>query len=736
MQRYEARYKSMIERYVAARKPLIPFYSSVTGQLLDCDGLGASYWVKNMVSPVQFNSAVQAVLKGHLQDELFLEVGPHSALAAPLRQILKTFESQASYVPTMIKSRDCSESLLKAIGELHVSSVPVDFSVIKNNSVVLTNLPSYPWNHETKYWSESRVSRDWRLRKFPRHEILGSRVMECTDLEPSWRNILSLDNVPWIRDHKIHEEIVFPIAGYIALIGEAIRQITGAKEYLIRDIIVDKAMIFGDSDKIEIVSSFRPVRLTSTLESDWYEFSVSSYQSTEWTKHCTGQARAAPECQPTTQDIEHFSRQVLPSKWYNTMRKVGLNYGKSFQRLRTVSASTNEKMAVASISDSLEAINESYPLHPASIDSCLQLFSVAMTKGVPRLFNQLFVPTSIEEVYLRRANREVVAKATVLSNQNTMVRGDVIALAQGETVMSMTGLRLSLLEDSKIDSNNDQQAVARLTWKPDINFQEPKNLMHTLESEHGDVLLAEKLGLLCVIETSSKFAASETPRSHIRKYLSWLHSQKARAERGEYGLVPGADSYVMLDSASRLSLIETTRHEIATTRLAPLGTSIFQVFQCFEDVYLGNIDPLEVLLQDGVLASLYDLNNVDYSAFLELLSHSKPNLRILEIGAGTGGTTNTALGCLTSPSGERMYSEYYFTDISAGFFVRAKERFEHNKNIKYNVLDISQDPLMQGYEACSFDLIIAANVLFTHQYKPVNFDELIVLFRSFMRLHL
>lgn len=99
-----------------------------------------------------------------------------------------------------------------------------------------------------------------------------------------------------------------------------------------------------------------------------------------------------------------------------------------------------------------------------------------------------------------------------------------------------------------------------------------------------------------------------------------------------------------------------------------------------------------------------------YTEFLGLLSHKNPNLRILEIGAGTGGATRVVLDALTSAFGERMYSEYHYTDVSAGFFVNAKDRFQNAGNIKYHVLDISKDPLMQGFEEGSFDLIIAVNV--------------------------
>ena len=104
------------------------------------------------------------------------------------------------------------------------------------------------------------------------------------------------------------------------------------------------------------------------------------------------------------------------------------------------------------------------------------------------------------------------------------------------------------------------------------------------------------------------------------------------------------------------------------------------------------------------------MQNTEYSEFLDLVAHYKPNLKILEIGAGTGGTTSTVLPRLKSAYGERMYLSYTYTDISSGFFISARERFNDYPAVEYAILDISKDPIEQGFEAESFDLIIACNV--------------------------
>lgn len=98
---------------------------------------------------------------------------------------------------------------------------------------------------------------------------------------------------------------------------------------------------------------------------------------------------------------------------------------------------------------------------------------------------------------------------------------------------------------------------------------------------------------------------------------------------------------------------------------------------------------------------------------MQILGNAHPQMRILEIGAGTGGLTAKFLEHLISDFGERLYFKYTFTDVSSGFFVQAKERFKNYEGIDYKALDISKDPMEQSFTLREYDLIIASNVLHT-----------------------
>ncbi|MDZ8258878.1 beta-ketoacyl synthase N-terminal-like domain-containing protein [Nostoc sp. ChiQUE01b] len=89
---------------------------------------------------------------------------------------------------------------------------------------------------------------------------------------------------------------------------------------------------------------------------------------------------------------------------------------------------------------------------------------------------------------------------------------------------------------------------------------------------------------------------------------------------------------------------------------------------------------------------------------------SSVHLRILEIGGGTGLSTQALLPVLPPKQ-----TDYTFTDIGIGFLTQAQEKFKEYSFVEYRLLDIDKSPTEQGFEKYSYDVIIAANVLHATQ---------------------
>jgi acyl transferase domain-containing protein len=709
--------------YLSSQVPVVPFISSLTNEFVQRkQQLNAAYWRSSYDSPVLFNTALEKLLetRSSTNPPLLLEIGPHSALAGPIRQILKAAKSGASYVPTLVRNENATCSMLNAAGQLFLKGVKLDFRALNPGGQVLTDLPRYPWHHESRYWHESRLSKQWRLRRFPHHDLLGSQVPECSGLEPVWRNVLRLNDVPWCREHVIAGDIVFPGAGYISMAGEAIRQTSNPdseiQDYTLRDFSLSAAMALHESAATEIMFTMRPFRLTTSLDSNWYDFTVMSYNDSSgiWTKHCTGQVRAGSEHPPVPRGIVDLPRKVHSTSWYQLMKKFGMSYGRRFQGMEKISAHPVHHLAVTHVWNTISETDSVYQLHPVTIDSCIQLFTVAACRGQAMLFNVALVPTRFGEIYIKRPSSN--AKVAVQVNADTSIRGGIdgscFGIANNEIVMVLKDVTLSPLGDSAATRDKDSHAGVCLQWKPDIGFQNIGSLisscstMPTLEERFPDL---QRLLLLCSIEARCRLNShGEYMSEQICKYLGWLNTEIPRVIAGEDS--KGVEDLLTLSSVDRVDLIMKTVGEINKTQVAAIGTAVCHVLDAVRGI-VGKSRPLELFRRNDILTNVYKLMDGFRScrSFLQLLSHAKPHLRILEIGAGAG-ATQTILDSLTSDFGERMFYSYTLTDCCTEVLDAARERFKDVDGMEFLQFDITKQPEEQGLSRGTFDLVIAGNV--------------------------
>ena len=125
----------------------------------------------------------------------------------------------------------------------------------------------------------------------------------------------------------------------------------------------------------------------------------------------------------------------------------------------------------------------------------------------------------------------------------------------------------------------------------------------------------------------------------------------------------------------------------------------------------GSFDPVKRIYKDNQETA--SLNNQLARTAVDLLAHAQSlkggqTLRILEIGAGTGSTTQSLLEQFDHAG--VAPDEYCFTDLSASFLSAADLRFSHERPwFKVQIFDIEVEPTQQGL--MPFDIVIAANVL-------------------------
>lgn len=714
-----AMYHDSIAPHMACTTPQIQFFSSVTGKRLsDAEALDVAYWQSNLESPVLFNGACRDLLsKMDTGNRIFLEIGPHGALAGPLRQIFKDMAATPTYVSTMSRGQDSRNGFLQAVGELWATGADIKLSPVcsTSQSNLVVDLPHYPWHRSEQYWEESRVAQNWRMRKYLPHDLLGTPVLESHQFQPTWRRILRLEDAPWLRGHKIKTDTIFPAAGYISMAGEAARELTGVEDYCLKDVTISTALVLDDSRSVELMTVLRRERLTDSLEGDYYDFDISSYNGRTWTKHCWGKVKSgAPIDLPKKVDLPSLKREVSDTRWYKAMLKMGLNYTGSFQRLKDILADPASHKATARIPGGVPVpFSESfYSLHPSTIDLIFQLLTVSVVQGQARLLTTLSVPTFIGEIYVGGGDeKDLQLLADANETAGGTFCGEALGVSAGAVTFRLKGLQTSRLDTGE-EVENDPHAAVQMDWKPHFDFINPAELIVPHCNYEDLVVALERLMYLSAMDALERVEGATKTQNHYEKLCQWMEMFVQDAKAGNNKLLPDAPELAELKSGPRQELIESLFAHLTTTPAKFAAIGINRNRLALKEIFEGTVEPLAVLMEDLALHKMYEfLSFWEYDGYFKLMAHKTPNLRILEIGAGTGGTTAAVLPTLRSEFGERLYAKYTYTDISAGFFRDASNKFADFEAMEYKVLDISKDPISQGFAPESYDLIIAANCL-------------------------
>ncbi|KAK5991657.1 Highly reducing polyketide synthase lcsB [Cladobotryum mycophilum] len=714
MREYGPSYEAHLLPIVKSTSPMIPFFSSVTGKRLRGDGcLDASYWRQNMQNPVIFNTALRSALSEQDENTLLVEVGPHPALSGPIHQILRDLKRTGDvYSGTLQRDKGGEESILQLAGKLFQQHLSLKWSAICPPGRHVSNLPRHCWKRDTAHWTENRIAKEWRFRDHPPHELLGARVIEVSN-EPWWRQKLSLEDVPWLSGHEVDGRIVFPGAGYVSMIGEALRQLHAELTYSLRNISIIAGLVLEYGKTVEIVTKLTPIAIDLSEQSPWYTFSISSYDGTKWIKHCVGEARASMEVSASLDvpKVCSHARKVDENEWYGILKQMGYNYTGMFRGLRSISTAPNTNESSATVETQQTNGSAKYAIHPAVIDKCFQLFTVSAYRGLRRNCGNTIVPTFIKELIISPTTQDLDVTANITTTEGESFVGDLTAQAVDQMILSLKGFKATALTSTDSAKEN-MPLIAQFEWRQHAAFSQLKDYIHPVKDCPREFALLEELSLLCSLDHLATIKPSENTPAHLLKFFAWMQNDVEKYRSGVNKYVPMDLQLWELSQEQRRARIEAIMAELSTSKYASFAAGMNGLLQMVDTIFTGETHPLHVLMKDNVLTQLYlAVDSLDYSGAVQLIAHENPRLRVLEIGAGTGGTTTKILRALKSPSGERMYSTYTYTDISAGFMVVAKDLFLNEENIEYTVLDISQDPVEQGFQLGNYDLIIGSNVV-------------------------
>ncbi|WP_459251140.1 type I polyketide synthase, partial [Streptomyces youssoufiensis] len=135
------------------RTSQVPFYSTVSGELVETAALDADYWYRNLRQTVELEATTRLLLdEGHT---VFVEVSPHPVLTLPVQQTVEAADAQAVVVGTLRRDEGGLERFLTSIAELHVNGADVDWrKVFAGHGGRQVELPTYAFQRQ-RYWLDA-----------------------------------------------------------------------------------------------------------------------------------------------------------------------------------------------------------------------------------------------------------------------------------------------------------------------------------------------------------------------------------------------------------------------------------------------------------------------------------------------------------------------------------------------------------------------------------------------------
>lgn len=517
---HSAHMKLVEDEYMALIKHISPkavdgveFYSSLLGGKLDSTlSLGPSYWVENLTKPVRFSSAMKN-LYVDTRPDVVVEIGPHSALKGPIQQILKGINQKAAsevkYFPSLLRNENATAATLKLAGNLFTAGHSLKFEAInqKNGNLqkpaVISDFSPYPWS-DHKYWSDSRTAKQHRLKPFARHDLLGTLEDSYNDAEPTWRNVLSSDDVPWLRDHKMQSLTTFPLVGYICMAIEAASQraqLRGIQKddlagYRLREIQASKALIIDDGTHYETHVSLKAyAEGTRSYSDDWDEFRIASWTSSRgWQEHCRGliaikKDRFANPVNDSRLQGALVRREkagsfagdsILLEKFYTELQSHGASYSSAFRHKEDGNLQYHEGYSSCSVAVPDTASGMPYAhetssiLSPAFADLFVQLTFAILGAGRGKM-GSLYMPSAIQEMDVSPSlpNQpgemvQVVAHGCPDLGNAGPVDFSIDAWASGrdEPVVKLNGFRMTPVNGETEGAQAPRALCYNLQWEP------------------------------------------------------------------------------------------------------------------------------------------------------------------------------------------------------------------------------------------------------------------------------
>jgi acyl transferase domain-containing protein/acyl carrier protein len=310
-------------------------------------------------------------------------------------------DGAADTAVTLERLGDERVATLTVLAALYARGVEMAWDKLDPGGARCVSLPTYPWQRE-RYWLEtasSTANHDQpAVSGDAAHVLLGRPFVPAS--QPGtyyWEQWLSAAALPYVKDHRVQGQVVFPGAGYIEAALAAASEVYGDERFVLEGLSFEwmLALPEGQARRVQV----------SLVEERGHRAAISiashDEESGGWVPHARVTVREAGEegeqlTEPPRLTLERCPTELTAVAHYARMEARRVQYGPAFQGVEQIWVGHEE--AVGRVRLPAAAGDASaYRVHPALLDACLQICAALIDEG-----EQTFVPVEIAQLHFHR----------------------------------------------------------------------------------------------------------------------------------------------------------------------------------------------------------------------------------------------------------------------------------------------------------------------------------------------
>ncbi|KAJ5155042.1 uncharacterized protein N7500_010481 [Penicillium coprophilum] len=737
-------YREAMKAYpVVLKASVARWYSSVyPGNVMtgyDQKELMGEYWIENMLRPVQFSQALEAAVRDAGPPDLIIEIGPHPTLRGPVLQTLSKMHSAHSKIPYIALAERGKPGLDTWAMALGSSWAHLDPNVVRlpgyvslfapdQSPALVDSLPLYPFDHSQTYWAQSRMSLKYSHCVTPPNALLGTLSPENGAGEFRWRNYLRPEELPWLADRLAGSIPVFPETGYISMALEAgriVAQSQGLRLLNIKDLIVQAQLPIQNSPiGTEVLVTVSGIYSHNGVISA--VFYCEAAVSGELVQCATAKMVMHPGdpdhgLLPSQGQLAPALGPVDITKFYDSLRRVEYHCTGPFSALTGLQKRRDH--AAGSVIVPPRESNEPITLHPAILELAVQTMIAAIGGPEETLLMGPFLSKTVDSTWVNPAlcasswqKKEITIASYLTHVDEDQIRGDIdIFTMNGEKFVQLEGV--CLVCQPSVSAPSNAQVLSQTEWGPlDPTLQKaPRQLPAATVQLHT---LREELALLYLKQASNELTDSE--RSGLNcdgaRLLAWISQCVENSCQG-LGLV-GAPEWLDQNIEDFMARVSPSMKDPSLKAIAAVGQQLPRVLrQSGSQIEAWPaVDDENQYLQDDIQVS-YLANEL--VSIVSQACFRFPQMNILQIGK-FGGHVHSELKKIG-----RTYRSFTYAALSASGLQVARDNLDQSSEVAHKALDISEDPIEQGYREKSYEMVLITTAVFLREAAVARIRRLL-----------